>query len=75
MQVYPAWKGGGTVLCSILGDDLRPALPATVQKVQNIICPPEDGGSVPSADGYGIGTDRRGRDDHNRHSVDFKYYM
>ena len=54
MQVYPAWKGGGTVLCSILGDDLRPALPATVQKVQNIICPPEDGGSAPSADGYGI---------------------
>ena len=54
VQVYPAWKGGGTVLCSILGDDLRPALPATVQKVQNIICPPEDGGSVPSADGYGI---------------------
>lgn len=54
VQVYPAWKGGGTVLCSILGDDLRPALPATVQKVQNIICPPEDGSSVPSADGYGI---------------------
>lgn len=54
VQVYPAWKGGGTVLCSILGDDLRLALPATVQKVQNIICPPEDGGSVPSADGYGI---------------------
>ena len=54
VQVYPAWKGGGTVLCSILGDDLRPALPATVQKVQNIICPPEDGGSAPSADGYGI---------------------
>ena len=25
VQVYPAWKGGGTVLCSILGDDLRPA--------------------------------------------------
>ena len=54
VQVYPAWKGGGTVLCSILGDDLRPALPATVQKVQNIICPPEDGGSAPSSDGYGI---------------------
>lgn len=54
VQVYPAWKGGGTVLCSILGDDLRPALSATVQKVQNIICPPEDGGSAPSADGYGI---------------------
>lgn len=54
VQVYPAWKGGGTVLCSILGDDLRPALSATVKKVQNIICPPEEGGSTPSADGYGI---------------------
>ena len=54
VQVYPAWKGGGTVLCSILGDDLRPALPATVQKVQSIICPPEEGGSTPSPSGYGI---------------------
>ncbi len=54
VQVYPAWKGGGTVLCSILGDDLRPALPATVQKVQSIICPPEESGSTPSPDGYGI---------------------
>ena len=52
--MYPAWKGGGTVLCSILGDDLRPALPATVQKVQSIICPPEESGSTPSPDGYGI---------------------
>lgn len=54
VQIYPAWKGGGTVLCSILGDDLRPALPATVQKVQSIICPPEVGANTPSADGYGI---------------------
>lgn len=54
VQVYPAWNGGGTVLCSILGDDLRPALPATVKKVQDLICPAEDGGSNPSADGYGI---------------------
>ena len=54
VQVYPAWNGGGTVLCSILGDDLRPALPAPVKKVQDLICPAEDGGSNPSADGYGI---------------------
>ena len=54
VQVYPAWKGGGTVLCSILGDDLRPALSATVQKVQSIICPSEEGGSTPSPSGYGI---------------------
>lgn len=54
VQVYPAWKGGGTVLCSILGDDLKPALPATVKNVQNIICPPEDNGESPSANGYGM---------------------
>lgn len=54
VQVYPAWNGGGTVLCSILGDDLKPALPATVQEVQNYICPPEDDGSAPSPNGYGM---------------------
>lgn len=25
VQVYPIWKGGGTVLCSILNSDLKPA--------------------------------------------------
>lgn len=54
VQVYPAWNGGGTVLCSILGDDLKPALPATVQEVQNYICPPEDGEASPSPNGYGM---------------------
>ena len=54
VQVYPAWQGGGTVLCSILGSDLTPALPAVVENVQNIICPSEDGGSTPSPDGYGM---------------------
>lgn len=54
VQVYPAWNGGGTVLCSILGDDLKPALPATVQEVQNYICPPEDGEASPSPSGYGM---------------------
>lgn len=54
VQVYPAWDGGGTVLCSILGDDLKPALPATVQEVQNYICPPEDGEASPSPNGYGM---------------------
>ena len=42
------------MLCSILGDDLKPALPATVKNVQNIICPPEDNGESPSANGYGM---------------------
>ena len=54
VQVYPAWKGGGTVLCSILGADLKPALPAVVSEVQEIICPSEDGGNTPSPDGYGM---------------------
>lgn len=54
VQVYPAWNGGGTVLCSILGDDLKPALPATVQEVQSYICPPEDGEASPSPNGYGM---------------------
>lgn len=53
VQVYPVWKGGGTVLCSILGDDLKPALPAVVENVQRLICPPEDGDLGPSANGYG----------------------
>lgn len=25
VQVYPAWKGGGTVLCSILNSQMKPA--------------------------------------------------
>ena len=54
VQVYPAWNGGGTVLCSILGPDLKPAIPATVEEVQGIICPSEDGGSTPSPNGYGM---------------------
>ena len=54
VQVYPAWKGGGTVLCSILGSDLKPALPAIVEEVQEIICPSEDGGLTPSPNGYGM---------------------
>lgn len=54
VQIYPAWNGGGTVLCSILGDDLKPVLPAVVNSVQNLICPFEDGESAPSANGYGF---------------------
>ena len=42
------------MLCSILGDDLKPALPATVKEVQNYICPPEDGEASPSPNGYGM---------------------
>lgn len=54
VQVYPAWQGGGTVLCSILDAQLTPAEPGLIEQVQNTICPPEDGESVPSANGYGM---------------------
>ena len=54
VQVYPAWQGGGTVLCSILDAQLTPAEPGLIEQVQNTICPPEDGESTPSANGYGM---------------------
>lgn len=54
VQIYPAWQGGGTVLCSILNSEFMPASQALVATVQNEICPPEAEGDVPSANGYGI---------------------
>lgn len=54
VQVYPAWQGGGTVLCSILSDELKPAESGLVAQIQNIICPPEEGESTPSSNGYGM---------------------
>lgn len=54
VQVYPAWKGGGTVLCSILNGNFDPADSGLLSRVQEAICPPEDGGTEPSQDGYGF---------------------
>ena len=54
VQVYPAYNGGGTVLCSILDSDYNPAESALIDAVQAVICPPNDGGATPSANGYGI---------------------
>jgi uncharacterized phage protein gp47/JayE len=54
VQVYPAWQGGGTVLCSILDGNYDPATPALVEIVQNLVCPPDDGGTTPSPLGFGI---------------------
>lgn len=54
VQIYPAWKGGGTVLCSILSSNLAPASSDLIETVQNKICPPEDGETGPSANGYGM---------------------
>jgi len=54
VQVYPAWKGGGTVLCSILTENLKPADSGLIAQVQDYICPAEDGGTAPSPNGYGM---------------------
>ena len=54
VQVYPAWKGGGSVLCSILDGNLRPAGKELVRSVQDIICPLDEEGDEPSSNGYGL---------------------
>lgn len=54
VQVYPAYNGGGTVLCSIVDPDYEPAQQALIDTVQNLICPPEDNGNSPSPNGYGM---------------------
>ena len=56
VQIYPAnqYHGGGTALCSIVNADFGPASSALVKTVQDIICPPEDGQTAPSPNGYGI---------------------
>ena len=52
VQVYPAYNGGGTVKCSIVGEDYEPAQQALIDAVQNYI-DPLDSGSNPSANGTG----------------------
>jgi uncharacterized phage protein gp47/JayE len=54
VQVYPAYNGGGTVLCSIVDSDYKPAQQALIDTVQSVICPAEDGGNAPSPNGYGF---------------------
>ena len=54
VQVYPVWDGGGTVLCSILNSQLKPADEGLVCLVQNEICPAESGEIFPSGNGYGM---------------------
>lgn len=51
VQVYPAYNGGGTVLCSILDDNYEPAQQALIDAVQDYICPPVN---APSSFGYGM---------------------
>ncbi len=54
VQIYPAWQGGGTVLCSILNSRLKPADNGLIAKVQEYICPAEAGEDFPSPNGYGL---------------------
>lgn len=54
VQVYPTYQGPGTVLCSAVNDDYEPLTTAQVNALQTLVCPPEDGGSNPSANGYGM---------------------
>jgi uncharacterized phage protein gp47/JayE len=54
VQIYPAYNGGGTVLCSILNDNLEPASSALINTVQAEICPIPSGDSTPSPNGYGV---------------------
>ena len=51
VQVYPAYNGGGTVLCSILDDNYEPAQQALIDSVQEYICPPVN---APSSLGFGM---------------------
>lgn len=54
VQIYPTWQGGGTVLCSILDGNYKPAGSTIIDRVQNEICPPEDNRTEPSPNGYGL---------------------
>lgn len=54
VQVYPAYNGGGTVLCSILDSNLTPAESALIDAVQAYICPSAYGQVTPSPMGYGF---------------------
>ena len=51
VQVYPAYNGGGSVLCSIVDSDFQPAQQALIDTVQGIICPPVN---APSSLGFGV---------------------
>ncbi|MDR2360044.1 MAG: baseplate J/gp47 family protein [Oscillospiraceae bacterium] len=54
VQVYPHWRGGGTVLCSIIDGSYSVPSATLLEIVQTAICPPEAGNDNPSANGYGI---------------------
>lgn len=54
VQVWPFWKGGGTVLCSILTTEFEVASEQLINKVQTAICPYIEYDSRPSQLGTGF---------------------
>lgn len=54
VQVYPVWDGPGTVLCCVVDYDYLPVTNDKVAELQMILCPPDDGSTIPSDNGYGM---------------------
>ena len=59
VQVYPTWEGPGTVLCSVLSDELVPITNEKIEEIKNIVCPPDADDpdelpELPSENGYGM---------------------
>lgn len=54
VQVYPVWDGPGTVLCSVVNSEYRPLTNDEINALQMIVCPPTEGLSYPSENGYGM---------------------
>ncbi len=54
VQVWPFWKGGGTVLCTILTTEFALASDQLIEKVQIDICPPIEDETRPSQLGAGF---------------------
>lgn len=54
VQVYPIWNGPGTVLCSVVDNDYLPVSSDKLAELQMILCPPDESGTIPSENGYGM---------------------
>ncbi|MFB6366201.1 baseplate J/gp47 family protein [Paenibacillus elgii] len=49
VKIFPAWKGGGTVKCTLLGSDFNPPSAALIEEVQTAIDP-----TVNKGKGWGL---------------------
>lgn len=55
VQIYPAYDGPGTVLCSVIDTDYKPLSADKIQAIQYAVCPPDSSDpDNPSANGYGM---------------------